>query len=80
MDEWSFLSYARNAAGNKFGDYSNYPSDMLQFAEDQYHKTVMDENLQDTQLFFDGNGTLCMVVRIFSMAGADYYWHVVPLW
>ena len=80
LDEWSFLSYARNAAGNKFGDYSNYPSDMLQFAEDQYHKTVMDENLQDTQLFFDGNGTLCMVVRIFSMAGADYYWHVVPLW
>ncbi len=79
LDEESFLPIARAAAAREFGDYSKYPSEMLQFAEDQYHKTVMDENLQDTQLFVNGNGHLCMVVRIFSMAGADWYWHVVEL-
>ena len=79
LNDQSFLERAREAAGETFGDYTQFSGDLTQFAEDQYHKTVMDENLQDTQLFIDGESRLCMVVRVFSIAGADYYWHVVPL-
>lgn len=79
LNEASFLERAREAAGKTFGDPSSFPAEAQQFAEDQYHKTVMDENLQDTQLFLNGEGKLCMIVRIFSMAGADYYWRVVEL-
>ena len=80
LNEVSFLERAQKAAGDFFGDFSQYPEDMQQFAEDQYAKTVMPENFgDDLQLFIDGEGRLCMIARIYSMAGADYYYHIVPL-
>ena len=79
MDEELFLQRAAEAAGAAFGDPSQFPSDMMQFAEDQYSKTVMPENLQLAKLFLNGDGKLCMAVPIYSMAGADYYWRIVEL-
>ena len=79
LNELSFLERAREAAGKAFGDPSAFTGELKQFAEDQYGKTVTDENLLDTQLFLNGAGQLCMVVRIFSMAGADWYWRIVEI-
>ena len=75
----SFLERAAEAAGEAFGGFPELSGDLQQFAEDQYKKTVMEENLQDTQLFINGEGKLCMIVRVFSLAGADYYWRIVEL-
>lgn len=79
LDEDGFLQRAAEVAGEAFGDPSKYPSDMMQFAEDQYSKTVMPENLQLARLFFNSSGKLCMAVPIYSMAGADYYWRILEL-
>lgn len=42
------------------------------FVEEQWEKTLSDPK-DLTHLYFDGEGRLCMVAPIYSMAGADYY-------
>ena len=40
-------------------------------------KTISDENVEDAVLFVDGSGELEAVMRIYSLAGADWYYHLV---
>ena len=43
----------------------------------QLEKTISDENVEDAVLFVDGSGELEAVMRIYSLAGADWYYHLV---
>lgn len=43
----------------------------------QLEKTISDENVEAAVLFVDGIGELEAVMRIYSLAGADWYYHLV---
>jgi hypothetical protein len=42
------------------------------FTEEQWALTLSDPH-DLTRLYFDGEGRLCMVAPVYSMAGADWY-------
>ena len=43
----------------------------------QLEKTISDENVEEAVLFVDGIGGLEAVMKIYSLAGADWYYHLV---
>lgn len=44
---------------------------------EQLERTVSDENLDEAVLFLDGTGEIEAVMKIYSLAGADWYYHLV---
>ena len=40
-------------------------------------KTCSDENVEEAVLFVDGIGGLEAVMKIYSLAGEDWYYHLV---
>ena len=49
------------------------------FYSEQYNKTVATSNANQSDLFINQSGKLCSVTKIYSLAGADYYYHVLTL-
>lgn len=47
------------------------------FYNAQLEKTISDENLEDAVLFINQFGDLEAVTRIYSLAGAEWYYHLV---
>lgn len=44
---------------------------------DRYNKSIAKENFtSDCQLYVNEGGQLCMIVKLYSLAGADYYYHI----
>ena len=43
----------------------------------QLEKTISDENVEEAVLFVDGIGGLEAVMKIYSLAGEDWYYHLV---
>ena len=43
----------------------------------QLEKTISDENVAEAVLFIDGLGELEAIMKIYSLAGADWYYHLV---
>lgn len=79
MTEDAFITQASATVDAYFREsYSNVTKD--DFWWDRHDKSVAKENFtEDCGLFADDDGTLCMVVKLYSFAGADYYYHVFPL-
>lgn len=78
--EFDFSWRAKDALRTFFREtQSDIPESLLEWADEQNAKTLSDENLQDTQLFLNEEGRLCMVVRVYSLAGADWYWRIIEL-
>ena len=57
----------------------NTPDLDVSFVREQYEKTISTDNLSQARYFFDENGDLQCFVRIFSVAGAGYYYRIIPL-
>lgn len=74
LDESSFTRIARGVAANEFEVMNQYSDAQKDFAEQQLQKTISEDNLANTYPFINGSGRLCMVVRIYSVKGSDYYW------
>lgn len=51
----------------------------LKFYQEQKDATVSDQNIDALVPYIDAGGDLCAVARIYSMAGADYYHHLINL-
>jgi hypothetical protein len=79
MTEEDFLALAAGTVEAYFQqNYSNVPRD--DFWADRYEKSTARENFtNDCQLYVDDDGKLCMIARLYSFAGADYYYHSFPL-
>lgn len=79
LTEEQFISLASATVGAYFRDsYANISRD--EFWTDRYEKSIAEENFtEDCGLFADDEGKLCMIVRLYSFAGADYYYHFFPL-
>ena len=80
MDEERFLARAREVIAAEFFDtLTDIPEGLLQEAEETRAKTLSEENLLDTQIFLSEEGRLSIYVRVYSMAGAGAYMHIVDL-
>lgn len=50
------------------------------FWKQQHDKSIAPENFtQDCQLYINESGQLCMIFRLYSLAGGDYYYHILPV-
>lgn len=65
-----------------YGQALEYNREFDGFAEhynSQQERTLAQENLDNAMPYIDRSGDLCCVVKIFSMAGADSYFHLINL-
>lgn len=53
-----------------------YNKDFVEEFNQQLRKTISDENIRITTPFFNSSVQLCFLARVYSMAGADYYWGI----
>ena len=49
------------------------------FFEEQYFNTVSEENIEHCSPYFNEQGQLCMIGRIYSSAGASFYYFQINL-
>lgn len=79
LTEESFLTLAQDTMEAYFVEnFVNIPHDT--FYADRHDQSVDEQNFrEDCQLFVDDGGKLCMIVKIYSFAGADYYYHIMEL-
>lgn len=79
VTEEEFLHRAQNTVESYFEkSFSGIAKDSMY--QDRHDKSVDPENFKsDCQLFINDEGALCMIVKIYSMAGADYYYHLMPV-
>ena len=68
-----------NAAKKKFISKWGDPSGTDSFTKERYNKTVSSSNLAKAKLFIKEDGTIWASIRVYSLAGADYYTYTVPL-
>lgn len=74
LTEELFLELAVQVMEQQF---QQYPVDHDQMYWDRHDKSVAKENFtSDCQLFVNDSGQLCMIVKLYSFAGADYYYHI----
>lgn len=70
-----FISNMRNAPAGWTEDELQEQS---KFYEDQFNKTTSTDNYSiQTPIFLNENGKLCVIAPIYSMAGADLYYHII---
>lgn len=79
LTEEVFLSKAKDSMEAYFtANFANIPHDS--FYTDRHDQSVAEQNFgKDCQLFVDDGGKLSMIVKIYSFAGADYYYHIMEL-
>ena len=75
MTEEQFLDKAFLMMQQHFQqNYSAIPKDQMYW--DRYNLSTARENFtSDCQLYVNDDGELCMIVKLYSFAGADYYYH-----
>lgn len=79
MTEQDFYTKGSEIVERYFTEhFSNVPRD--DFWNDRYYKsTALDNFKTDCQVYPDDNGDLHMIVKLYSFAGGDYYYHDMPL-
>ena len=79
IDEADYEQDARDTMDACF--YSLYGSfkDTDDYYDVVYNETIASENVAEALPYIDENGTLGAVAKIYSMAGANYYYHMVTV-
>lgn len=80
LSRQKFLDAMTAAAGEEYvNQYAELPEDYKdEFYDRQYNWTVSAENINmDLQFYLDDSGRLTVVTPIGSIAGADWYYHIV---
>jgi len=80
MTEEQFVEAAQNATEGKFLELYEGLKDMVDYYDEQYAKTMSADvfNLS-APMYLNGEGKLCIIARIYALAGASYYDHVLTL-
>lgn len=50
-------------------------NDFVSWFNEALQKTISQENIDQTSPYFNDKGQLCMIAKVYSLAGADYYWN-----
>ncbi len=79
MQEEDFLAKAKALVEDYFQEhYSTVPRD--DFYWDRHDRSVDAQNFkEDCCLFVNDSGQLCMIPKLYSFAGGDYYYHIFAL-
>ena len=79
MQEEDFLAKAKALVEVYFQEhYSTLPRD--DFYHDRHDRSVDAQNFkEDCCLFVNDSGQLCMIPKLYSFAGGDYYYHIFAL-
>ena len=73
---------ARAAVADTLADFfaRNYgEATQDEFYQEQLLRTCAEENLDEAVLFPDSQGNLMVMARVYSLAGADSYWYLLPV-
>lgn len=81
LSEGEYYEKAKQVLGSRF--WSGWdPSSanfgyqyFVDFFNEQLKRTISNENIDQSHPYINENGQLCMIVRLYSLAGADSYWH-----
>lgn len=79
LQEEDFIAKAKELVENYFDEhYSAVPRD--DFYRDRHERSVDAQNFkEDCCLFVNESGQLCMIPKLYSFAGGDYYFHIFAL-
>lgn len=56
-----------------------YDPNFVEWFNQSLRNTISDENIRISTPCFNSDGQLCIVAPVYSMAGADYYWHILNM-
>jgi hypothetical protein len=82
LTESDFKKTAEKVLGSKYwemfgGSVKNivYDESSAEFFNKQLSSTISGDNINNADLYLNEKSQLCMIAQIYSLAGADYYWH-----
>lgn len=79
----AYKNKVKDAIGSRFWDgwertdENFYNQSFLDTFNMCLKKTLADENIDAAIAYFNTNGQLCAVAKIYSMAAAEYYWNTI---
>jgi len=81
MDEAAFVEAAMAATEAKFQElYGALEEDLGEFYDEQYAKTMSADVFSlSAPMYLNGEGKICIIARIYALAGASYYDHILTL-
>ena len=81
MDEAAFVEAAMTATETKFQEmYSGLEEELGEFYDEQYAKTMSADVFSlSAPMYLNGEGKICIIARIYALAGASYYDHILTL-
>ena len=80
MDEAAFVEAAMAATEAKFLELYGGLEDLGDFYEEQYAKTMSADVFSlSAPMYLNGEGKICIIARIYALAGASYYDHILTL-
>ena len=81
LDDETFVSLAKARAVAVFDEkYKNAPDIMTDYAAEKRESSASDEFINpDMRMYLSENGSLMLISPIGSLAGADYYEEIYPL-
>ena len=86
--EEKLINAVRNEFVSGYGDINDWgatqgatENESKKIYQEQYNKTISGSNCNaDTQMIYlDANGKINVIAKIYSLAGADYYYHIVNI-
>ena len=79
MDISAYESAVRNALDQYFWSLYGEDNKSDEALNETYNQTIADSNIKDAAPYINKDGKLCVAVRIYSIAGANYYYHTVEV-
>lgn len=80
MTEDAFVEAAQNATEAKFMELYDGLQDQVDYFDEQYAKTMSADVFSlSAPMYLNGEGKVCIIARIYALAGASYYDHVLVL-
>ena len=79
LDKYNQL--AKQVLGSQFWsdwdrtDEAFQNNDFVSWFNEALQKTISQENIDQSYPYINNKGELCIIAKVYSLAGADYYWH-----
>ena len=79
LDKYNQL--AKQVLGSQFWsdwdrtDEAFQNNDFVSWFNEALQKTISQENIDQSYPYINNKGELCIIAKVYSLGGADYYWH-----
>ena len=79
LDISAYESAVRNALDQYFWSLYGEDNKSDEALNETYNQTIADSNIKDAVPYINKDGVLCVSAKIYSIAGANYYYHTVEV-